>query len=69
VVKEVEKFIAFIPYASRFPYEIWILPRRHCAFFFRDRKRRDIKLCFYSERSPLALKAIFMTRLLILFFI
>jgi len=26
-------FIAFTPYASRFPFEVWILPLRHSAFF------------------------------------
>lgn len=26
-------FIAFHPYASRFPYETWILPRQHASFF------------------------------------
>ncbi|OGB87813.1 galactose-1-phosphate uridylyltransferase [candidate division WOR-1 bacterium RIFCSPLOWO2_02_FULL_46_20] len=29
IVFENENFVAFTPFASRFPYEIWILPRRH----------------------------------------
>ncbi len=33
VVEESEHFLAFCPYASRLPYEIWILPRRHRAAF------------------------------------
>jgi len=26
-------FVAFCPFASRFPYETWVLPRFHEAFF------------------------------------
>ncbi|HXL01992.1 MAG TPA: galactose-1-phosphate uridylyltransferase [Candidatus Atribacteria bacterium] len=33
LVWEEERFIAFVPYAARFPYETWIFPQRHCAFF------------------------------------
>ena len=33
VVFESELFIAFMPYASRFPFECWILPREHASFF------------------------------------
>ncbi len=33
VVMENDAFIAFCPYASRFPFETWILPKRHEQFF------------------------------------
>lgn len=33
VVAENEGFIAVSPYASRFPFEIWILPKRHEPYF------------------------------------
>jgi UDPglucose--hexose-1-phosphate uridylyltransferase len=33
VVLENERFIAISPYASRFPFEIWILPKKHEANF------------------------------------
>jgi UDPglucose--hexose-1-phosphate uridylyltransferase len=33
VVLENESFIALSPYASRFPFEVWILPKKHEAFF------------------------------------
>ncbi len=33
VVMENEKFIALSPYAARFPFEIWILPKRHEPYF------------------------------------
>lgn len=29
IVYENEYFVAFTPFASRFPFEIWIMPRRH----------------------------------------
>ncbi len=33
IVLENEKFVAIAPYASRFPYETWILPKKHGAHF------------------------------------
>lgn len=29
IVRESEDFIAFCPYAARFPFETWIMPKRH----------------------------------------
>ena len=33
VIYENKYFVAFCPYASRFPYEIWISPKKHNPFF------------------------------------
>ncbi len=33
IVDENEHFVAMCPYAARFPFEIWIMPKRHCAYF------------------------------------
>lgn len=33
IVSENEKFLAISPFASRFPFEIWILPKKHEASF------------------------------------
>ena len=33
VVAATERFVAFCPYASRFPYETWVLPRLHASQF------------------------------------
>lgn len=33
VVREDEDFLALVPFAARFPYETWILPRRHALRF------------------------------------
>ena len=33
VVKETPSFLAFAPFAARFPFETWILPKRHASHF------------------------------------
>lgn len=33
LVSENSEFLAVVPFAARFPFEIWILPKRHCASF------------------------------------
>ncbi len=35
VIEVKENFIVLAPFASRFPFEMWILPRRHCPDFDR----------------------------------
>lgn len=33
IILETKHFIAFCPYAAQFPFELWIIPKRHsCAF-------------------------------------
>jgi len=33
IVAETKEFVILHPYASRVPYETWIIPKRHCASF------------------------------------
>lgn len=33
VVKETDTFLAYCPFASRFGFEVWILPKKHLSFF------------------------------------
>ncbi|MCM8799913.1 MAG: galactose-1-phosphate uridylyltransferase [Candidatus Omnitrophica bacterium] len=33
VILENKHFIAFCPYVSRFPFEVWILPKKHNCYF------------------------------------
>ena len=33
IVADVDGFVAFAPFASRFPFEMWILPKKHSADF------------------------------------
>ncbi len=47
LVYENEFFVAFTPFASRFPFEIWILPRRH-HFSFNDlpeAEKKQLAVC------------------------
>ena len=37
IVHENDSFIAFCPYASRFPFETWIMPKKHCVDFYDER--------------------------------
>ncbi len=36
ILEENDAFVAFCPYVSRFPFEIWILPKEHKDFFCRS---------------------------------
>lgn len=44
IIEENEEFIAFAPFASRFPFETWILPRRHGAHFGEIEKHQVVLL-------------------------
>ena len=33
IVEETPTFVALIPYAALSPFHIWIVPKRHCAYF------------------------------------
>jgi UDPglucose--hexose-1-phosphate uridylyltransferase len=46
MIIENEQFLAFVPYAPRFPYEIWILPKKHSSHFM---KIEDQELNYLSE--------------------
>ena len=44
VVFDSETFLAFCPFASQFPYEVWVVPKRHhCRFeSAEDREIREL---------------------------
>jgi UDPglucose--hexose-1-phosphate uridylyltransferase len=52
VVGEDEAFVVLAPYASRFPYETWILPRRHASSFERA-SAEEIRALARALRSTL----------------
>jgi UDPglucose--hexose-1-phosphate uridylyltransferase len=33
IILETKYFVAFCPYAAQFPFESWIIPKRHCCAF------------------------------------
>jgi UDPglucose--hexose-1-phosphate uridylyltransferase len=41
VVRESEHFVAFVPFAARFPFETWILPKHHRSHF-EDTPRHEL---------------------------
>ncbi|MFH1743190.1 MAG: galactose-1-phosphate uridylyltransferase [bacterium] len=44
VVEENDEFVACTPFASRFPFEMWILPKRHQTQFDRIHKHQVVLL-------------------------
>jgi UDPglucose--hexose-1-phosphate uridylyltransferase len=53
LVYENDEFVAFAPYASRSPFETWILPKRHESNFEAESKDR-LGLCAQALRSTVA---------------
>ena len=50
VVTHMDAFIAFVPYASRFPFEVWVLPKEHQSHFefISDDERKELAHCLRS---------------------
>ncbi|HOW43005.1 MAG TPA: galactose-1-phosphate uridylyltransferase [Candidatus Omnitrophota bacterium] len=44
VIMEIDGFIAIVPFASRFPFEVWILPKKHSCDFVNlpEGQRKDL---------------------------
>ncbi len=59
VVEENDSFLAFCPYASRSPFEIWILPKTHSPYFGKlglehfDNFARVLKSCLSKIKKLL----------------
>ncbi len=56
IVGETESMVAFCPYASPFPFEIWILPRRHSPDFWKisEAEKWDMASLLKSSLSKLS---------------
>ena len=56
VIMETRHMLAIAPYASRFPFEIWILPKKHCSDFVDIRKEeiKDLALVFKTVLRKLS---------------
>jgi UDPglucose--hexose-1-phosphate uridylyltransferase len=50
IVMTTDHFVAIAPYASRFPFETWILPRRHESHFERSSRHEIEDLAFILKR-------------------
>jgi UDPglucose--hexose-1-phosphate uridylyltransferase len=57
LVFENEGYLAFCPYASRFPFEIWILPKTHGIDFYAREVRKSVTslaICLKTVMQKLA---------------
>lgn len=52
VVMEGDSFIAFAPFASRFPFELWIIPKKHSSHF-ENIQKSEIEELAVTLRSTL----------------
>jgi len=55
IVNESDSFVVLCPFASRFPYEMWVIPRRHEPAFT---NATPDELCEFSEQLRLMLTAL-----------
>ncbi|MGI8907725.1 MAG: galactose-1-phosphate uridylyltransferase [Candidatus Sumerlaeaceae bacterium] len=44
IVSENDSFLSFMPFASRFPFETWIIPKEHSCFFHDIQKNQVVEL-------------------------
>jgi UDPglucose--hexose-1-phosphate uridylyltransferase len=51
IVAENESFISFFPFASRFPFEVWIIPKEHEAYFSDIQKNGVINLARILKKT------------------
>ena len=56
IVLDTPHFIAFCPYASRFPFETWILPKHHSSHFENIQKHGVDELGTRAQDDPLKLE-------------
>lgn len=57
VVRDFDSFLAFQPFASRFPFETWILPKSHQSHFLEmsDAEARGLAICLRDSLIRLKL--------------
>src|SRR5205823_5110298 len=50
LVAENTEFVTVTPFAARFPFEVWILPKRHAAYFEESQRTQfELLACILSE--------------------
>jgi UDPglucose--hexose-1-phosphate uridylyltransferase len=59
IVLENKYFLSFCPYASRFPFEIWIIPKKHKEFFCQTAQDEVPALAQILRETIAKLKVIF----------
>jgi len=58
LVEENHEFISIVPFAARFPFELWILPKKHTSDFIDVSKSDVVSLSRVFKRSLLRLKKV-----------
>jgi len=53
VVYSSPRFLAICPWASRYPYEVWIIPRKHSSAFM-DLRKKEIEELAYMLKTVLS---------------
>jgi len=56
VILENDRFLSCIPYAPRFPYEIWVLPKKHTSHFIHNTDNDLISLADILKNLLLSIK-------------
>ena len=56
IVEENESFISFVFFAGRFPYETWILPKKHSAHFENISKKEVMQLAVVLKRTLMRIR-------------
>lgn len=51
IVEENKEFVSFIPFAPRFPFELWILPKKHASDYTQITKRDLSSLAIVLKRT------------------
>jgi UDPglucose--hexose-1-phosphate uridylyltransferase len=59
IITENEHFLSFCPYASRFPFEIWIAPKKHNSFFCHVPREEIPSLASILKETIARLKKVF----------
>lgn len=55
IVYEGEYFVALCPYASRYPYETWIVPKRHTEHFGQLTEAEEKELAWFCKKLSMAI--------------
>lgn len=56
IVTENKDFLSFTPFASKFPFETWIIPKRHQAYFRMIQNEEIISLAEVMKTTFIAIK-------------
>lgn len=56
IIADVDGFVSFAPFASRFPFEMWVLPKKHSSDFCNTTKDKRLELARILKISLQKLK-------------